>query len=269
MVNVNHGPIQGDAHVIKVKNGKTILIDAGYDGPAQEKLLPFLQDNSIKQFDYVFISHPHKDHYGGLRPLINSGITIKEIYFNLPEKEICDREIPWGCDYQDLQNLFQELKEKKIPVKIGQSGQSFPLGKDTKIDIIYAFDGINTPVGRTGINDLSFIMMLQHKKKKFLFTGDLNRKLGDYISKFPAKIKADVLKVPHHGTEGLAPNIFFESVDPIIALVPAPKHLWLSKRSDRPRNWFKQQDIPVYVNGLSGNIEIVLSGSELKVIKEY
>lgn len=269
MVNVNHGSRQGDAHIIQVKNGKTILIDTGYLEPAKEKLLPFLEENAITYFDYVFISHPHKDHYEGLRQLINEGIGINEIYFNLPAKELCDNEIPWGCDYQDLLNLQEELKKNKIPVKTAKGGQSFSLGDNTTITIIYAFDGIDTPIGRTGINDLSLIMMLQHKTNKMLFTGDLNWKVGKYIAQFPGKIEADILKVPHHGTESLAPDLFFQAVDPKIALVPAPAHIWLDKRSDRPRDWFKKHNIPVYVNGISGNIEIASTGSELKVTTEY
>jgi len=102
MVNVNHTNLQGDAHVIRVRNGKTILIDAGYLEPAKEKLVPFLQESRINDIDIAFISHPHRDHYEGLVPILDAGIKIKEVYFNIPDKEICDREIPWGCNYQHI-----------------------------------------------------------------------------------------------------------------------------------------------------------------------
>ena len=41
----------------------------------------------------------------GLKSIHDSGITIGDIYFNLPNKDICDQEIPWGCDYEDLISL--------------------------------------------------------------------------------------------------------------------------------------------------------------------
>jgi len=94
MVNVNYSAQQADAHVIKIKDGKTILIDAGHRNTAKDSLLPFLIKKSIDKIDIVFISHPHKDHYGGLDILLDNDIKINEIYFNIPGKSLCDQEIP-------------------------------------------------------------------------------------------------------------------------------------------------------------------------------
>ena len=56
MVDVNSLHIQGDAHVIQIRGGKTILIDAGMKYPAEQVLVPFLKENHINKFDHVFIS---------------------------------------------------------------------------------------------------------------------------------------------------------------------------------------------------------------------
>lgn len=268
MVNVNFSEQQADAHVIRIKNGKTLLIDAGHRNTAEDSLLPFLIGKSIKEIDIVFISHPHKDHYGGLDVLLDNNIKIKEIYFNIPDKVTCDREIPWGCDYNDVLTLHHKLKNKNAMIKVAKSGQVIKLGSKTWIELLYAFDGVSTPVGKTGVNDLSLIMMLHHNQFKFLFTGDLNKELGTYIAESSDEISADILKVPHHGTERVAPDVFFEKVSPQYALVPAPKSLWLSKRSERIRNWFLNNRIPVYVNGISGNIQVAINGDNLIVIPE-
>ena len=111
-------------------------------------------------------------------------------------------------------------------------------------------------------------MMLHHNKFKYLFTGDLNYKIGSYLAKTSEKISADILKVPHHGTEGVAPNKFFEKVSPRYALVPAPEPLWLSNRSKRIRNWFLHNNVSVFVNGISGNIRVAVTGNDLTVKSE-
>ena len=142
------------------------------------------------------------------------------------------------------------------------------MGSRTWIDLLYAFDGVRTPVGRTDVNDLSLIMMLNHKTFRFLFTGDLNLKIGSYIAKTSVDISADILKVPHHGAESTAPNSFFKRVNPQHALVPAPEHLWLSERSKRIRNWFLKENIPVYVNGIDGNVLVSVTDNTLTITSD-
>lgn len=263
MVNENYGLQQADAHFIKVKNGKTILIDVGHEATARHSLLPFLDKKGVTKIDVIFISHPHKDHYGGLTALLEGDISIGTVYFNVPDKDICDKEIPWGCDYKDITHIHKTLIERNIEVLSAHPDDKLDLGNNTSIEVLYAFDGVNTPVGKTGVNDLSLIMMLYHKEYKFLFTGDLNHKIGEYLAETSDKLKATILKVPHHGTEGLAPNEFFEKVSPKYVLVPSPKHLWFSERSQRPRKWFSDKQIPTFVNGISGDVSVKIVGDEL------
>lgn len=268
MVNENYSVQQADAHVIRTKDGRVILIDAGHVSTSRKALLPFLKQQSIKSIETIFISHPHKDHYGGLYTLLDSDIQIREVFFNIPDKSVCDREVPWGCDYNDILSLHSKLKANNVAIKVATAGQRYSLGSNSWLDILYAFDGINTPVGRTDVNDLSLIMMLHCNQYKLLFTGDLNRKIGAYLADNADNIDAQVLKVPHHGTEGLAPNKFFEKVGPEFALVPAPKHLWLSERSKRVRKWFYDNNVSTYINGLHGNIKVHINDKKLTIIPE-
>lgn len=268
MVNVNHTKAQGDAHLIQVEEGLTILIDAGYAGPAKDQLLPFLEKNKISRLDLVFITHAHRDHYEGIEILLKAGIHIQHIYFNIPDKTICDHEIPWGCNYTDILRVHQIFKEKRTAIKVAEAGQQYDLGNGALLKLLYAFDGINTPVGQTDINDMSLVLMLEYSGYKFLFGGDLNTLLGEYLADHAEDIRADVLKVPHHGTAGLPPNEFFQKVSPKYALVPSPRDLWCSKRSSEPRNWFRDNNIPVYVNGFSGHVKVQIQDNQLQVIPE-
>jgi competence protein ComEC len=268
MVNVNHTSLQGDAHLIQVEDGKIILIDAGYLKPAREKLVPLLGIRKIGKIDIAFITHPHRDHYEGLIPILNAGIKINTVFFNIPDKALCDREVPWGCNYQQVLAYHKVLNQKGVRVKSAKVGMQFDLGSGTLMKILYVFDGINTPVGMTDINDLSLIMMLEQSGRKILFAGDLNRKLGTYLANNVDDLQADILKVPHHGVKGIAPNSFFQKVNPKFALVPAPEALWCSTRGKQARNWFADKQIPVYVNGAHGHIEVKFYGERIEIIPE-
>jgi len=270
MVNVNQ-TTQGDAHLLQILDGMTVLIDAGYYKEAKTSLLPFLEQNRIQQIDLTFITHPHRDHYEGISAMLDAGIRFEEVYFNLPDKALCDQEIPWGCHYSSIISLRKRLQSHGVKLKEAKAGQNIILGPKTTISLLYAFDGVNTPVGKTDINDMSMIMMLHHAPYKFLFTGDLNHPIGSYISRSNPELKdlkATILKVPHHGTESAAPNQFFLKVNPQYILVPSPNDLWCNDRSARIRKWFQSKKIPIYVNGFSGHVQVIVKAQGLKIIPE-
>jgi competence protein ComEC len=259
MVNVNYSPQQGDAHLIQTRTGKIILIDTGHLDPARKALVPYLQSKGIKKIDTVFVTHAHKDHYQGLRAMLESGIAIGTVYFNMPDRSVCDAEKPWGCDFEEIVSYHAMLKSNQVNVLEAKAGMVFDMGWGSSLKILYAFDGVNTPVGRTDINDTSHIMLLKHGSSAALFTGDLNAKLGEYLAKEGKdnhSLKVDILKLPHHGTEGAAPDAFFEAVSPIDVLVPSPALLWCSGRSARMKNWVESRKIPTYVNGFSGRVTV-------------
>jgi len=268
MVNVNSAGQKGDAHVITTNQNKHILIDAGQREMAEQRLLPFLEKRGIRSFDIVFISHAHKDHYGGLDTLLDHGVGINEVYFDMPDRKLCDREIPWGCDYLDILRIHQKLNRRGIIVNTPRAGQSFQIGQDSRLEVLYAFGKNDSPVPDTDINDLSLIMRLCHNGFRFLFTGDLNYKIGEYLATCGDDISADVLKVPHHAIEDLAPNSFFRKVNPRYALISTPDNLWKSNESARVKKWFRENDIPVFVSGVAGNVRALIDGDELRISAE-
>ena len=256
MVNVNYSPQQGDAHLIQTNKGKNILIDTGHLDPARKALVPFLQSKDIKKIDTVFITHPHKDHYLGLLAILESGIPIETVYMNDIGRKECEAEMPLACDFDEIVSYRAMLKDNRVTVLEAKAGMVFDLGLGSSLKMLYAFDGVNTPVGRTDINDMSHIMLLKHGFNTALFTGDLNAKLGAYLAKEVKDLKVDILKLPHHGTEGAPPDAFFDAVSPKAALVPSPALLWCTPRSARMKNWVESRKIPTYVNGFSGNITV-------------
>lgn len=256
MVNVNYSPQQGDAHLIQTHEGKNILIDTGHLDPARKALVPFLQSKGIKKIDTVFVTHPHKDHYLGLLAIKESGIPIETVYMNDIGRKECEAEMPLACDFDEIVSYRAMLKDNRVTVLEAKAGMVFDLGLGSSLKMLYAFDGVNTPVGRTDINDMSHIMLLKHGFNTALFTGDLNAKLGAYLAKEGKDLKVDILKLPHHGTEGAPPDAFFDAVSPKAAMVPSPALLWCTPRSARMKNWVESRKIPTYVNGFSGNVTV-------------
>jgi beta-lactamase superfamily II metal-dependent hydrolase len=267
MVNVNDTPSQADAHLIRAGK-ETLLIDVGTEESASRVLLPYLKDLGISEVGRVLITHPHKDHYGGIPALLDAGIRMREVYFFMPYKSQCDGEIPWGCDYMHLRTTLDRLHSEGVVLRTANSSTSIQLSSAATLKVLHAYDGFNTPAGNTDVNDLSLIMRLEHGPTTVLFTGDLNNILGNYLSTRASEMKATVLKAPHHGAEGTAPNAFYEAVNPEQALVPAPALLWCSERSARTRKWLASRQIPAHVNGIHGHISVLLHRSGFRVSRE-
>jgi beta-lactamase superfamily II metal-dependent hydrolase len=266
MLATNDGPGQSDAHLLEMPDGRVLLIDAGDVGSGVGRML---RARGIGRVDLLIISHPHKDHYGGLGPLLDAGIKVGELFMNEPLREVCDQERPWGCDYEDVQRTLRRFRAQGVPVNAMRPGYVPYARGDTRLEVLYAFDGRDTPIGKTDINDTSIILLLTHGPTRVLFTGDLNQRMGAYLAQNGERLEAQILKVPHHGAEGVAPNEFFDRVAPVLALAPAPPALWQSDRNRRVREHLQAMGVETLVSGLQGEVTVRLlpTGFETHVQK--
>ncbi|MEO9887175.1 MAG: DNA internalization-related competence protein ComEC/Rec2, partial [Balneola sp.] len=119
---------QGDATFLQTPNGKSILIDAGVWSPGSNSgkqiLLPFFKENNIQKLDAVFLSHPHADHIGGIKDLINE-IDIDTIYNS-------------GFEYES--NLYRDYislaDSKDIPVVSLNAGTTIDIDESLLILVL-------------------------------------------------------------------------------------------------------------------------------------
>ncbi len=276
MINVAPGQNQADCHLIEFPNGAKVIVDIADASDAPGTALAFFKKHRIKHIDLVVISHFHRDHYGRLVDLIKAGVKIDRVAVNLPaSREQMDREHQGTplADWDDVQATLEFLREKQIPYFTPKAGDRLidasTGGIPVYLDVVCLYDGIHTPVGPTDINDTSIILRLSHGPTRALFTGDLNSSLGTWLAQSNLDLRADVLKVPHHGTEGCAPNGFFLRVNPKAALVPAPKGLWVSLRSKRIRDFFSDHHIPTYVSGINGNVTVLMTGQGFTIHPDH
>ena len=276
MINVSPNLYQADCHLVEFPDGEKVLIDAGEAGDAPRGLvMNWMIHHQITHLDLVVISHFHKDHYVRLRNLIEAGIRVDRVAVNVPfENPVIRAECPWGYDPADVQALLKLFRDRSIPYFTPKAGDRLigvplPNGRLAALDVVCLYDGVHTPVGKTDTNDTSIILRLSNGRTRALFTGDLNWGLGSWLALSKFDLSADILKVPHHGTERAAPDTLFDRVNPKAALVPAPKVLWLSIRSKRIRTYFGDRHIPTYVSGIDGDVTVSMSDGGFQVETEH
>ena len=256
------GKTQADANLLRFPDGITVLIDAGEVKP----LVPQLKKLGVTRIDKILISHPHIDHYGGIPALLESDIAIGEVDMNVPDQSVCDREKGWGCDRNAVLELMKQLAAHHVKVKSVVAGDVPVQSGNARLEVLYAFDGVKTPVGPTDANDTSAIQLLTVGSMHVLFPGDLNRPIAAYlVSKQDPRLHAQLLKVPHHGGEGVADDPFFDWVAPGAGFVPTTSELWNSDRCKRVRTWFKANKIPVFVTGLVGRVHVSIESEGYRI----
>ena len=75
MVCLNVG--KGDAILLSLQ-GRHYLVDTGYKR-TWKNLKTMLDRENVRHLDAVFITHPHKDHMGGLEKLLQSDIRTDTV----------------------------------------------------------------------------------------------------------------------------------------------------------------------------------------------
>ncbi|MGF6989574.1 DNA internalization-related competence protein ComEC/Rec2 [Lachnospiraceae bacterium PM6-15] len=204
---------QGDGTLITTPGGQNILIDGGstsVEELAKYRLEPTLKYYGIKKLDYVFVSHGDKDHYSGIKEMIEreaKSIPIATLIF--PAYINADSEL------HELKNLAQ---------KNGITCLFLDQGKGMEIDGV-KLTGLHPERLYQDENAASLVLLLEYGKKSVLFTGDVEGEGEKALTKalIEADIDIDVLKVAHHGSKGSTSDEFLEQAKPELAIISAGK----------------------------------------------
>ena len=215
---------QGDAVYIRINNEFDVVIDAGPDRKILECLgthMPFYDRN----IELAIITHPQKDHFGGFVWIID--------YYNV-NAFVLSR-------LNGSSQLFQQLKQKIYSkhIKVFFAEESMVINKNNskftflwpseefvKENLFFNFNdskNIEFVKSTTNPNLFSLIILFQENNTKALFTGDTS---AGILEKLVIKhnIKADILKVPHHGSKnGLNENIL-KLVNPDLSIISLGKN---------------------------------------------
>ncbi|MBR6033714.1 MAG: DNA internalization-related competence protein ComEC/Rec2 [Clostridia bacterium] len=204
---------QGDCTLIKTTHNKTIMIDSGgtenleeYD-VGKQVVVPYLLARGITKLDYILISHFHADHCNGFISVMNT-LKIGTILIakqDTPTKEFCE--------------FIKVAKEKNIKIEYIKQEQKINLDTETNLEILYIGQGTDN------LNNTSVIARINYYNFSILFTGDAEKEEeAELLKKYNAQeIKANILKIGHHGAKTSSTQAFLNAVKPQIALIGVGK----------------------------------------------
>ena len=239
---------QGDCILIQVNN-KNLLIDSG-PSTNRKYLLNYLKKINIKKLDYIIETHPQDDHIGNMDTIIKR-YNVEKFY---------SPKVTTSSDTFD--SLLSALVDKNLKINVLKKGTNqINLGKNANLKVLSPKKDFTSD----NLNNYSPIIKINFLNNSFLFTGDAETSDENLVLFENNDLKADVLKVGHHGSSTSTSLDFLNSVDPSVAIISVGKNNSYGHPSQKVLSLLDESNIKTLRTDISGNIIVISDGKNISI----
>lgn len=238
---------QGDSIFIELPNNETMLIDAA-ESYQSENIINYLKNLNYQKIDYVIGTHPHTDHIGGLKDIINT-FEIGKIFM--------PKVVSTTKTYE---SLLMAIKDKNLKINTAKAGTSIIDTDALKINILAPNNSTYTE-----LNNYSVVTKITYGTTKFLFMGDAEKLSENEIKE---NVTADVIKIGHHGSNTSSSIDFIKKVNAKYGIIS----VGLNNKYNLPKeetitNW-ENSGTKIYLTSTNGTIRASSDGTNIKIESE-
>ena len=240
---------QGDSTLV-ICDGESMIIDGG-PSSASEFLYAFIRDTlKLEHMDFVINTHPHEDHVGGISAVLNA-VPVDLILSPLTE---------WNS--KKFESMKSLASKQGAPIIVPDEGDTLRLGGAT-VTVLHCWPQAGT---YTTTNDTSIVVRIDYGETSIIITGD-----AEYTSEYMMidsglPLKADVLRVGHHGSYTSTTQEFLEAVGPQYAVISCGKGNDYGHPHQVTLN--KLAGIELYRTDLQGTVLCVSDGHNIRFTVE-
>ena len=225
---------QGDAILVQC-DGESLLVDAG-PAEAGEKVNQYLKKTlESNALDHVIATHEHDDHLAGI-PAALYGYSVGKVWSS--------RAVPLTWWFM---NVLPNLKQESLLVVRPALGDSFSLG-GARVTFINTMQEAMNP------NDLSLVVRIDYGNNSVLLTADIETEAEQNMLENGAPLKADILKVAHHGGNSSSGEAFIRAVLPVIAVISVGEGNKHGHPHSEPLRCLEKNNVEIYRTDQFGTI---------------
>jgi competence protein ComEC len=205
---------QGDSLLVAFPEHKLMLVDGGgvlaFGRKVKPKLdigedvvSPYLWGRSIRHLDVIVATHAHEDHTGGLAAIID----------NFHPAEL------WTGAHTDepvWNQLSHHAVERGVRIVQMTAGAARDFGGARLEALSPPLDYLPNDTPK---NNDSLVLRLTYGKRSFLLAGDMEKQMEARLLMDGRELRADVLKVGHHGSKTSSTPEFLDAVHPAFAII--------------------------------------------------
>ena len=226
-------------------DGQFMLYDCGNvdDGSL---VVSYLQNQGVEQLEYVFCSHAHEDHVGGLAAAL-AYFPAYHVYSPVTE-----------ASTKCFKDFVKYTQQQNLQVEVPAVGTQWALGSAT-VTLL----GPVTQYSET--NNTSLVLRIDYGVTSFLLTGDMENTAETDLVNSGANLKADVLQVGHHGSSTSTSYLFLNAVLPEMGVISCGTGNKYGHPHEETLSILRDAKVDVYRTDLQGTITIGSDGQNFTV----
>ena len=175
-----------------------------------------------------------------------------------------------GKQYEASENYkeFQRIvNNRKVNVHVVEAGNKIQIENNLYFYVLWPTSA--NMISDNAINNNSLVCKLIYKNFSMLFTGDIEEIaekaiLSKYVNK-QELLKADILKVAHHGSKTSSIKEFINAVSPKYAVIGVGKDNKFGHPSEKTLETLNDKNVKIYRTDISGEIMIITDGNKVRI----
>jgi competence protein ComEC len=246
---------QGDSALMTLPDGTMLLVDGGGNTTEGTRRIgetivsEYLWWRGLSEIDYVLATHADADHIDGLNDVVRNFSVRGALVARRPAND------------PEFSKFSETLTKTNTHIETIEAGDGIRFG-DVEVSVLWPPAG-----GDTSANNDSLVLRVQFGERSILLTGDIEQAAERALIASRQQLRADVVKVPHHGSKTSSTDGFVVWTKPTFAIISVGRNSMFGHPHQEVVERWQANGATVLTTGDCGTITVTTDGKDLNLKK--